>query len=208
MEALAFGDRMIWGVKSFETLGIELNFNHILLSLNNIDIYEDMDIRLNALNYIYNQTESNNQFQISENFQQAQLYRTIQKILTVGYNFIIIMILLFVFTSSAISTKMRLEQQRKVFASMSAIGLTKVELFIILLIEKHCQLIFSFVVGAVLSSVFIFLFNREIGVNLAQFPFVLYLVLMVVLSIVLSFISYISAHSFFKKSIAEHFRHN
>lgn len=208
MEALAFGDRMIWGVKSFETLGIELNFNHILLSLNNIDIYEDMDIRLNALNYIYNQTESNNQFQISENFQQAQLYRTIQKILTVGYNFIIIMILLFVFTSSAISTKMRLEQQRKVFASMRAIGLTKVELFIIVLIEKHCQLIFSFVVGAVLSSVFIFLFNREIGVNLAQFPFVLYLALMVVLSIVLSFISYISAHSFFKKSIAEHLRHN
>jgi ABC-type antimicrobial peptide transport system permease subunit len=208
MEAMAFGDRMIWGVKSFEALGIELNFNHILLSLNDIDDYEDMDMRLNALNSIYNQTESNNQFRISENFQQAQLYRTIQKILTVGYNFIIIVILLFVFTSSAISTNIRLEQQRKVFAAMRAIGLREVDLFLIILIEKLCQLIFSFVIGTVLSGVFIFLFNREIGVNLAQFPVALYLALMLVLSIVLSVISYISAHSFFKKPIAEHLRHN
>ena len=208
VEALAFGDRMIWDEKSFDVLGIELNVNHVLLSLKDTDAYEDIDTRLNALNNTYSELRDNKQFTISENFQQAEQYRTIKKILNIGYIFMIIIIVLFVFTSSFISTKIRFEQQKKVFASIRAIGLTKNNIFLMLFIEKLCQIVLSCILGTILSVVFIFLFNREIGVNLIGFPYLSYFVLMIVLLLSSLIISYVSAFSFCKNTIAEQLHHD
>ena len=199
MEALAFGDRIIIGQKSFEKLGIDKNINSLYINIKNINEINDIDIRLNSINENYKNFDDNYSITINENFQKAEQYRFISRIFNITYQLIIAIILIFIIISSIISQSIRFNQHKKVFAAMRAIGMSNKDLFFITLIERFCQFAFAIFLGTFVSVVFIIIFNQEMGMKLVSFPITPYIITIGIMLIAIVIISYYPVYKFFKR---------
>ena len=198
MEALAFGDRIIWGQKSFEKLGIDRKINSVYMNIKDISKISDIDVRLNSIKENYKNINDNYSVTINENFQKAEQYRLMSKLFNITYKLVIAIILIFIIISSIISQNIRFNQHQKIFATMRAIGMSSKDLFWITLIEKLCQFALAIFLGSFLSIVSLILFNQEMGMKIVSFPIESYAITIGIILITTVIISYYPVHKFFK----------
>ncbi len=147
---------LVWAESAFKKVfGFKFNYRDVFITVADKNYYNSLSGMINELNRNYSSSESgrndsiivNNELQRTKKFEEAYTsFITISLLIALGLALFSLLSII-----SAVMTK--LIKRRRIFGFLRAVGLTKKQMFQIILSENMISVVVSFLLGAVCGFV-------------------------------------------------------